>query len=268
MVADGEGLPLADALVEGEGASVDAPVHAASTTSVPETRSAVVERARLIRPAAYASTARLAECALDCPGMSATSRNVAGLAFGVGVLLGSAALARRPISDAETRVFRTANGLPSEAYRAVWVPMQYGTFGTVPSVAALALVRRRPRLALAIGAGGTAAWVLAKAIKPLVGRGRPASVLDHVELRGGEEGDLGFPSGHAAVSAALTVVMWPHVSNPWRVGLKALSAFVPFARMYVGAHLPLDVVGGSALGLAIGSAVNLAFPARRPGRPV
>jgi membrane-associated phospholipid phosphatase len=36
--------------------------------------------------------------------------------------------------------------------------------------------------------------------------------------------------------------------------------------MYVGVHLPLDVVGGSALGLAISGAVNLAFPTRRTAR--
>ena len=194
--------------------------------------------------------------------MSRRTRNVAGLAVGIGALLGSAALARRPISGVETRVFRAANGLPTEAYRAIWVPMQYGTFGTVPVTALLALARRRPRLALAIGVGGTAAWVLAKALKPLVGRGRPASLLEGVELRGAEEGDLGFPSGHAAVSAALTVVARPYLSEGGRHTLMALSGLVPFARMYVGAHLPLDVVGGSALGLAIGSAVGLALPAR------
>jgi membrane-associated phospholipid phosphatase len=36
--------------------------------------------------------------------------------------------------------------------------------------------------------------------------------------------------------------------------------------MYVGAHLPLDLVGGSALGLAIGCAVNLAIPTRKTER--
>jgi len=200
--------------------------------------------------------------------MSARTRDVVGLAVGLGAVLGSAALTRQPISDAETRAFRAANELPDAAYRAIWVPMQYGTFGTVPAAAAVALARRRPRLALAIGAGGTVAWVLAKALKPRVGRGRPASVLEHVALRGAEEGDLGFPSGHAAVSAALTVVAWPHASDGWRAAIAGLSGFVPFARMYVGAHLPLDVVGGSALGLAIGSAVNLALPARERDRPV
>lgn len=198
--------------------------------------------------------------------MTPSTRSLGGLAVGVGALLGTATLARRPITHAETRTFRMANRLPGAGYPAIWAPMQYGTFGTVPAAAVLAAARRRPRLALAIGVGGTAAWVLAKAVKPIVGRGRPASVLDGVSLRGTEEGDRGFPSGHAAVSTALTVVAWPYASDGCRASLAALSGFVPFARMYVGAHLPLDVVGGSALGLAIGSAVNLVIAKRTAER--
>src|SRR6266545_1446577 len=130
-----------------------------------------------------------------------STRNIAGLVFGVGTLLGAAVLARRPITQAEIRTFREANGLPGSVYWAIWIPMQYGTFGTVPAIAALALDRRRPRLALAIAAGGTAAWVLAKAVKPMVDRGRPASVLEGVSLRGAEEGDACGPSRVRAGSA-------------------------------------------------------------------
>jgi membrane-associated phospholipid phosphatase len=203
--------------------------------------------------------------------MARSTRNLAAVVFGVGTMLGAAALARRPITHTEVRIFRMANGLADEAYPAIWVPMQYGTFGTVPAAAVLALARRRPRLALALGVGGTAAWLLAKGEKRIVGRGRPVSLLENVAIRGAEKGDRGFPSGHAAVSAALTVVAWPYAPNRWRATLAALAGFVPFARMYVGAHLPLDVVGGSALGLAIGSAINAAIPdanAHRVGEPL
>jgi undecaprenyl-diphosphatase len=94
-------------------------------------------------------------------------------------------------------------------------------------------------------------------VKPLVGRGRPVSQLPDVHLRGNEEGDLGFPSGHAAVSAALTVVLSPGLPPAGRGALVGLCAIVSLARLYVGAHLPLDVVGGSALGLTVGSAVTV-----------
>jgi undecaprenyl-diphosphatase len=83
-------------------------------------------------------------------------------------------------------------------------------------------------------------------------------LLANARLRGKEEGDLGFPSGHAAVSAALTTASWAYISGRERVLAVALAGFVPTARLYVGAHLPLDALGGSALGLAVGSAVNLA----------
>jgi undecaprenyl-diphosphatase len=194
--------------------------------------------------------------------VTTSARDAAWSALGLGALLGSASLARRDLTDGEIRLFRLANRLPDGAYPAVWIPMQYGTFATVPAAAALALARKRPRLALALGVGGTSAWLLAKVAKRVVDRGRPAALLDEVALRGTEEGDRGFPSGHAAVSAALTVVAWPSLRSRGRVALAGLAGFVPFARMYVGAHLPLDVVGGSALGVVIGAAVRLAVPAR------
>jgi membrane-associated phospholipid phosphatase len=182
---------------------------------------------------------------------------MAGVALGVGVLAGSAVLARRARSETEIEVFRSANDLPSGAFPPIWTAMQYGTFGAVPVAATVALLARKPRLAVSIGLGGTAAWVTAKAAKRVVARGRPASIIGEVRQRGVEEGDQGFPSGHAAVSTAMTVIMWPEVSPGLRATLSALTGLVPFGRMYVGAHLPLDLIGGSALGLALGSAVNL-----------
>jgi undecaprenyl-diphosphatase len=185
-----------------------------------------------------------------------------GLAVG-GVVLGvTGALARRGVTGAEARVLRRVNSLSVDPFPLVWLPMQYGTLGAVPTLAVAALARRRPRTALALGACG-AAWVLARRVKPMVGRGRPATLLPDVRRRGSEnEKGLGFPSGHAAVSAALTLAAWPYSARRWRLVSIGLAGFVPLARLYVGAHLPLDVVGGSALGVCVASGVRLALDGR------
>lgn len=175
-----------------------------------------------------------------------------------GFALTAIVAARGGIDERERVVFRAANGASLD-YRAVWVPMQYGTIATVPVLAGLAIVRRRPRIGAGLLLAGTSAYVLAKASKRYVGRGRPATELDDVIIRGKEEGDLGFPSGHAAVSAALTTAAAPFLPAPISTAAAGLATFVSFARVHVGAHLPLDVAGGACLGVAIGSAVNLAL---------
>ena len=190
-----------------------------------------------------------------------------GLCTGAAVLAASGAIARRGVSPTEVKAFRAANGLPDEAFSAIWAPMQYGTFATVPALSIAALLSGRRQLGAALAIGGTAAWFLAKAAKPLVGRGRPASRVSDVVIRCAQEGDQGFPSGHAAVSAALTTVTRPYLAGAWKGVPSALSVIVPFARLYVGAHLPLDAVGGSALGIAVGCAVNLALGVPRDRSP-
>jgi len=52
----------------------------------------------------------------------------------------------------------------------------------------------------------------------------------------------------------------------WAVGAAVAAVFL--TRMYVGAHLPLDMIGGAALGLGVAGAVRWLFgtPAGDPGR--
>jgi undecaprenyl-diphosphatase len=192
--------------------------------------------------------------------MSSRRRHdLAGLIVGSVGLLATAAIAKRGLAEGEREVFRAANELPGSAYRAVWVGMQYGTFATAPALSGLAWLTGRRTFAAELLVSGSAAWVLAKVVKRFVGRERPHRILSAVRLRGTEEGDLGFPSGHAAVSAALSTAAMPSLPPLARAGAVGLAGFVSFSRVYVGAHLPLDVVGGAALGVALGSAAHLAF---------
>lgn len=179
------------------------------------------------------------------------------LRFGAGAaLLGIsyAEVRRDGPPDYEERVFRWANGADDRIRVPVRAIMQAGTLITVPIVAAICLLAGRRRLALRALVAGTAAWLGAKAIKPVGGRDRPAGVLgDDVVLREGIEGDLGWVSGHTAVATSLACVLADDLPAWTRPLLWATVAMTGYGRMYVGAHLPLDLVGGAGLGLTIGA---------------
>ncbi|MFG2087250.1 lysylphosphatidylglycerol synthase domain-containing protein [Spirillospora sp. NPDC048824] len=195
------------------------------------------------------------------PRAPATARHPADvirLAIGLGACLSLAIFAADGfLLDAEADVFRLVNDLPGWLFWPVNLVMQTGALGAVAVTAAAALAVRRVRLAVDLALGGTLAWLLAKLIKDLADRGRPGALLSEVVLRGAHEGGLGFVSGHAAVAAALAAVAAAHVRRPVRWVLWAVAITVPVSRVYVGAHFPLDVVAGTALGWAVGGAVHL-----------
>jgi undecaprenyl-diphosphatase len=191
------------------------------------------------------------------------------LAVAIAVLALCSLIARAELLDAEVAVFRAINDLPQGLHTVVWPVMQYGTFITIPVLAVVALAFRRYRLAISMLLAGVGVYLVAIAVKSIVERGRPDALLTGVEGREVfGEGSLGYPSGHAAVAAALTVVVAAHLSRRWVIVAIALMLAVAFGRMYVGAHLPLDLVGGAALGAAAGSIVNLVIGPSRPRRAV
>jgi undecaprenyl-diphosphatase len=100
---------------------------------------------------------------------------------------------------------------------------------------------------------GLIAWWVAKLVKAAIGRGRPAAVLTDFTLRTGapREG-LGFLSGHCTVAFCLATVLSPYLTTNGRVVAFGLATVVAFARIQTGAHLPLDTLGGAALGCLLG----------------
>jgi membrane-associated phospholipid phosphatase len=170
------------------------------------------------------------------------------------------------VADAERAVFRVMNGPPLLPFVVVWPLMQLGNLAAVPVVAAVAAVLHRWRLALGALLAGLGVYVLAKEVKGIVPRGRPDGLLTDVVIRGAAAHGRGYVSGHAAVAVALVVVAWPWLGTRGRIVCAALAVTVCFARVHVGSHLPLDVVGGAGLGMAVGGLVLLLVgrPARLP----
>jgi membrane-associated phospholipid phosphatase len=161
------------------------------------------------------------------------------------------------VDTLEAQAFRLVNDLPSVPFGIVWVPMQLGNLLVVPAAVLAALAFRRWRLAAGLALAGAGVYALAKVVKHFVLRGRPSGLLDDVVVRGAAPHGLGFVSGHIAVVTALALVAWPWLPRwgRWAAGVAVAAVFL--TRMYVGAHLPLDMVGGAALGVAVGALVRL-----------
>ena len=183
------------------------------------------------------------------------------LAIGVsGVVLSGLAVHDHTAGPVETAVFRAVNRLPDALYRPGWVVMQAGNVAAAPLTGLLALGAGRPRLAARITLSGLTTWTLAKAIKACYRRPRPAVLMSGVRCRGKEPTGLGYVSGHAGIATGIAVAVLPELPPRVRTAVAVAAPLVGLCRIYVGAHLPLDVVGGAALGLAVDTAVNRLVP--------
>jgi membrane-associated phospholipid phosphatase len=180
------------------------------------------------------------------------------LGLGLGGLLGTVMVVRRDrVGPREARVFLAVNGLTDALYPAAWVVMQAGAFGAVPVASASAWLAGDRLLAGRMLAGGTAAWALSKVVKQAVRRPRPAALVPGSRGRGPDATGLGYLSGHAAVAIALGAAALPYLGPGGRSVALSVIPMVGLTRVYVGAHLPLDVAGGVALGLAVEATAEL-----------
>ena len=177
------------------------------------------------------------------------------------VLAGMLAVRHGSVSGLEKSLFRAINGLPGAFYPVLWPFQQLGNLAVGPIAAIIAALFRKFRLAAALLVATVAKLGLERVVKTFVSRQRPGtSVGGDVHLRGavsvhGES----FVSGHAVLVAAIATLVIPYLRGRWKMVPVVMVGLVMVTRVYVGAHNPLDVICGAALGLAIGGALNLAF---------
>jgi undecaprenyl-diphosphatase len=175
-----------------------------------------------------------------------------------GILVATTVAAKRGVPPWEHRTYSAINDLPDALAPFVWPPMQFGSLPSPFALGAFAYRRnRRPEPAASIIAAGFTAWIAAKGMKKLVGRGRPHDFDSETTLRLWTEidGSLGFVSGHAAVAMASAGIIHRYVSPGLGAAAYGLAGIVGLSRIYAGAHLPIDVLGGAALGVLVSESV-------------
>lgn len=169
----------------------------------------------------------------------------------------------------EADVFHAINDLPDLLEKPMWL-FQLAGLLAVPALVALgAAFFRRWWLAGCLLAFVPIKLFVEKAIvKQLVERQRPyITVCDNdgtcAHFRDAPTSGLSFVSGHAIIAWGVAGLLWPYLPKRWRWVPIALAAVNSMARVYLGAHNPLDVVGGGAIGLAVAMAMTMVVGAPR-----
>lgn len=161
-----------------------------------------------------------------------------------------------------TRLSNSANG------SLLWL-------GIAAGLAGLGGRRQRRAAALGVAAIGLTSATVNLVVKPVLARERPdrdaaeVAAARHVRM----PTSASFPSGHAASAFAFVTAVsdeLPVTALP----LRLLAVAVGYSRVHTGVHYPGDVIVGSVIGAACGTAVRTVFrrslfrgsPSARPRR--
>ena len=113
--------------------------------------------------------------------------------------------------------------------------------------------------ALLAGIGVLLAVAVNQPIVHTVNEARPYTQLPHALLLVHRSIDASFPSDHATMAGAVAAGL---LCVHRRLGAGAVLAalLMAFARVYVGAHFPIDVLAGLAVGALVALLTQLAAP--------
>jgi membrane-associated phospholipid phosphatase len=102
-------------------------------------------------------------------------------------------------------------------------------------------------IVLAVGV----AELIAQVMKYLADQPRPLAVIPGLSNHGYPTNPRGnaYPSAHTAVIIAAVSALWPWMRWPQRIAGLAFAVLIACNRIYIGAHWPIDVLGGAAIGL-------------------
>lgn len=185
------------------------------------------------------------------PRVATTRRSDLGSAvLAVGAVAGSYLLVRSGLGDHLDRQAqaRVSAGRSRAVDQVVATVTDLGSvYGLAGISGALAGAGHR-RLATEVAASGATAWIGAQAAKPLLERQRPYERGDLPRLVAPPAGSS-WPSGHAAVVAAIAGSVLPELPRRARPALVAAALGVGLSRLHVGVHHLTDLVAGFGVGV-------------------
>lgn len=158
------------------------------------------------------------------------------------------------LTDTNVPLFLVFNRLSQYTGGGLWANLtSLGEGLIVLSLAGLVAIRW-PKAAWTVLVAGIFGTLLVHGIKEAVGALRPAMILppDSFTIIGPRLNVVSFPSGHTTTITAFATILYLQVKDvrlAWL--LLPVVVLVGISRMAVGAHWPMDVLGGWLVGILI-----------------
>jgi pimeloyl-ACP methyl ester carboxylesterase/membrane-associated phospholipid phosphatase len=169
----------------------------------------------------------------------------AGIGVSLVVLVLSAFVALQGISAFEKETYFAINGGESPVLIETIARMSSDAVWLVAACVGMALFFKQTRkVAYRIAVLAVLTNALVFIIEHIVQRARPAELLPADTIQRAIQDGFGYPSSHTATIVIIALVVLPRMSPILRVGVIMLVLLVGWSRMYLGVHLPLDVIGG------------------------
>jgi membrane-associated phospholipid phosphatase len=116
--------------------------------------------------------------------------------------------------------------------------------------------------------GFALAELITQVLKRTADQTRPTASIPGLDVHGYPKDPFGnaYPSAHTSVAVGLVAALWPWLTRPQRVAGATVALLVALNRLYIGAHWPVDVIGGAAIGVFAGAVcwlVAARWPVRR-----
>jgi membrane-associated phospholipid phosphatase len=162
------------------------------------------------------------------------------------------------VAPAERDVFHAINDLPGWLYPFLWPFQQFGNlFIAVVVGLIVAAVLRKWWVATAVIVAAVLKIGSERLVKEVVQRSRPGTTIGDITIRGDVSSHgLSFVSGHAVIITAVAGLLAPILPGRWKWVPWIFVVLNGVTRIYVGAHNPLDVIGGVGVGLVIAGLLN------------
>lgn len=153
--------------------------------------------------------------------------------------------------SANQALFSWLNGLSRYTGDPLWANITLLGEGLLAFTLLGPIAARRPDVAWSLLLSGVIATVAVHGLKDLFGQPRPLEILapSQIHVIGPSLYAASFPSGHATAIATFATVIGLYLRDRrWQLVLALVAVVVGASRAVVGAHWPVDILAGLALG--------------------